>query len=131
MSRPGSAMLELLKAEANPVSQVEHAILALQILQREGLQDSSQKMISYLKRRWGLSDEEMHRFLSDHKIPFYMGPMPTADAGQRAKGSFWYIATALLSVPVAMLVGMDFLWAVICGIILLAFCLILTAQKKN
>jgi hypothetical protein len=131
MARPGAAMLELIKAEANPTSQIEHAVLALQILNQEGMQDSSQKMVSYLKRRWGLSDEQMARFLSDHKIPFYMGPMPTADAGEKSRGNFWYILVALASVPIAMLIGLDFLWAIIFGIALLGFSLILTAQKKD
>ncbi|HEX5034157.1 MAG TPA: hypothetical protein VFW62_06720, partial [bacterium] len=131
MARPGSAMLELMRAEANPTTQVEHAVLALQILQHDGMTDSSQKVISYLKKRWGLSDEQMQRFLADHKIPFYMGPMVTADAGERSRGSFWYILVALASVPVAMLVGMDLLWSAIIGIAILGFGLILSAQKKD
>lgn len=131
LGQPGSAMLEMLKAEANPTSQVEHAILALQILQRDGMQDSSQKLVSYLKKRWGMSDEQMQRFLADHKIPFYFGPTPLADAAEKSRGSFWYILVALASVPVAMLIGLDFLWAVIFGIALLGFSLILTAQKKD
>ena len=131
MARPGSAMLELLRAEANPTSQVEHAVLALQILQQDGMQDSSQKVIGYLKKRWGMTDEQMQRFLADHKIPFYLGPMPTADAAEKSRGNFWYILVALASVPVAVLVGLDFLWAVILGIALLGFSLILSAQKKD
>jgi hypothetical protein len=131
MARPGSAMLEMLRAEANPTSQVEHAVLALQILQQDGMQDSSQKVLSYLKKRWGLNDEQMQRFLADHKIPFYFGPTPLADAAEKSRGNFWYILVALASVPVAMLIGLDFLWAVIFGIALLGFGLILTAQKKD
>lgn len=132
MARPGSAMLEMLKAESNPTTQVEHAILALQIMQKEGLQDSSQKLMGYLKKRWGLNDEQMQRFLSDNKIPFYLGPMPKdADAGQKTRGSFWYIITALASIPIAVIVGIDILWAAILGIALLGFTLILTAQRKD
>ena len=132
LARPGSAMLELLKSESNPNTQIEHAILALQIMQKEGLQESSQKLMGYLKKRWGMTDEQMQRFLSDNKIPFYMGPMATlADAGQRSRSSFWYLLPALASIPIAVLIGVDILWAAILGIALLGFSLILTAQRKD
>ncbi len=125
------ALSEMLKAESNPTTQIEHMILALQILQREGLKDSSQKLLGYLKDRWGMSDEELRRFLSEHNLPYYLGPMPRKDREEKVQGTFWYPVLALVAVPVGMLAGMDFVWASVLGIALLGFLLILTAQRKN
>lgn len=127
----GQALSEMLKAEANPTTQIEHMILALQILHREGLKDSSQKLLGYLKHRWGMSEEELRRFLSEHNLPYYLGPMPKKDLEEKAQGTFWYPVLALVAVPVGMLAGMDFVWASVLGIALLGFLLILTAQRKN
>jgi len=127
----GQALAEMLKAESNPTTQIEHMILALQILHREGLKDSSQKLLGYLKHRWGMSDEELRRFLSEHNLPYYLGPMPKKDREEKAQGTFWYPVLALVAVPVGMIAGMDFLWASVLGIALLGFFLILTAQRKN
>ncbi|MCC6273405.1 MAG: hypothetical protein IT572_08055 [Deltaproteobacteria bacterium] len=127
----GQALAEMLKAESNPTTQIEHMILALQILNREGLKDSSQKLLGYLKHRWGMSDEELRRFLSEHNLPYYLGPMPKKDRDEKAQGTFWYPVLALVAVPIGMLAGMDFLWASVLGIALLGFLLILTAQRKN
>lgn len=127
----GQALAEMLKAEANPTTQIEHMILAMQILHREGLKDSSQKLLGYLKHRWGMSEEELRRFLSEHNLPYYLGPMPKKDRDEKAQGTFWYPALALVAVPIGMLAGMDFLWASVLGIALLGFLLIFTAQRKN
>ncbi len=127
----GQALFEMLKAEANPTTQIEHMVLALQILGREGMKDSSQKLLGYLKHRWGMSDEELKRFLADHQLPYYLGPMPKRDASERASGTIWYPLLALIAVPIGMLAGMDFVWAAVLGIALAGFFLILTAQAKK
>lgn len=127
----GQALAEMLKAEANPTTQIEHMILALQILHREGMRDSSQKLLGYLKHRWGMSEEELRRFLSEHNLPYYLGPMPRKNREEKAQGTFWYPALALVAVPIGMLVGMDFIWALVLGIALMGFVLIFTAQRKS
>jgi len=127
----GQVLLEMLKAESNPTTQVEHMILALQILHREGMKDSSQKLLSYLKQRWGLSDDELQRFLSDHNLPYYLGPMPRRDNLEKSQGTFWYPLLALVVVPIGMLAGMDFVWALVLGIALSGFFLIFNAQNKK
>ncbi len=127
----GQALAEMLKAEANPTTQIEHMLVALQILQREGMKDSSQKLLSYLKQRWGLSDDELQRFLADHNLPYYLGPMPRRERSEKVEGTFWYPLLALVAVPIGMLAGMDFVWALVLGVALTGFFLILTAQNRK
>ena len=130
-NQAGRAMLELIKAEINPNSQLDGMILILQLLQREGMKDSSQKLISYMKNRYGLSEDEMERFLREHQLlPYYMGPMPREEKGAKSQGTLWYIFISLLVVPAVALIGMDWVWAVILGIATLGFLLILTAQRN-
>ena len=125
------ALAEMLKAESNPTTQIEHMILALQILNQQGLKDSSQKLLGYLKHRWGMSDEELRRFLSEHGLPYYLGPMPTKGEAEKTQGTFWYPILAFVAVPIGMLAGMDFIWALVLGIALMGFLLIFTAQRKS
>lgn len=120
--QPGQAMLEMLKAETNPKSQLESMALVLQLLKQDGLKESSQKMVSYLKRRWDFSEEDMRRFLAHYNLSYYQGPMPRED---KTPANLWYLLWAILAVPAAMLVGLDFHWAIASGLgvafLLLAF----------
>ena len=127
----GQALAEMLKAETNPNGQIDHMVLALQILPQEGLKDSSEKLLGYLKSSWGMSEAELRRFLAEHNLPFYLGPMPRKDRDEKIQGTFWYPILSLVAVPIGMLAGMDFVWALVLGIALLGFSLIFTAQRKN
>jgi len=130
-SAAGKALLEMLKAESNPTTQIEHMVLALQLLGRSETRESSQKLLNYLKQRWGMSDEELNRFLQDHNLPYYLGPMPKRPLAEKNVGTLWYPLLALVVVPIGMLAGMEFIWALALGIALAGFFLIFTAQKKN
>jgi len=56
--QPGRAILEIVQAEANPQGAMDHYMGALQILMRDGLQISAQKLVSYLRRRSGHSQHQ-------------------------------------------------------------------------
>src|SRR5262249_28040504 len=101
-NQAGRALMEMLKAESNPTNQLEHMLIAMAILQREGLKDSSQKMLSYLKNRYGMSDEEMNRFLAEHGfLPAYQGPMPRERPTEKTSGTIWYLLVSLVVVPIS------------------------------
>lgn len=56
LAQPGRAILEMVQAESNPQGAMEHYQGALQILMKDGLQVSAQKLILYLRKRSGLSE---------------------------------------------------------------------------
>ncbi len=116
----GQAMLELLKAESNPRSQMESYLLVLQMLRQDGLKDSSQKLLSYLRRRMDLSEEEMQRLVAQYGFVYFQGPMPREE---KTPVNGWYFFGALLSVPTALLLGIDFLWSALIGVTLVVLVL--------
>jgi len=110
---PGKAMLDFLKAEANPRSQFESYAAILLTLRQEGLKESSQRMMNLLKRRWDLNDEDINRLMAQYGMVYYQGGAP------REKGTpvnWWYFIGAVIAVPAAMVLGFDFLWAAGIGV---------------
>ncbi len=55
--QPGRALLEIIKAESNPQGSMDRYMMALQILMRDGMEHSAQKLVSYLRRRSGLLNQ--------------------------------------------------------------------------
>jgi hypothetical protein len=107
-TQAGRAMLEMLRAEVNPRNSMEQMAMVLLLLKQDGLKDSSEKLVAYLRKRWDLSEEEMQRYMAHYGLVYYQGPMPKE---QKTPANLWYLLWALLAVPAAMLVGMDFIWA--------------------
>lgn len=125
---PGRALLEILRAEANPKGQIEAMVLALQILKQDGLRQSSDKLVTYLRHRWGMSDEELRRFLRHYHIDYFQGPMPKEE---RVPQHLWQIFIVLLSVPVALLLGLDLGDAAIVGGVFAVLLIVLSYLNRK
>ena len=129
LQNPGRAVLEMIQAESNPLGEVEHMALALLILKQEGMEKSSDKLMSHLRNRWGMSEDEMQKFLSKYPIAFFQGPMPRKQ--EKEKATLWYLMAAVVSVPVSMSLGLNLVNALITGIMatVLLLALSLTTRK--
>ncbi len=124
---PGRALLEMFKAETNPKAQLENFLLALQMLKQDGMRNSSDKLVSYLRSRWGFSEKEMRRFLAQQQIAYFQGPMPMEE---RKSASPWWVLIAFLVIPIALAAGLNLLEAgAIAGALAIAI-LIFHVQKK-
>jgi hypothetical protein len=128
-ANPGRALLEMIRAEANPKGQVENMIVALQLLKHDGLERSSGKLVAYLRNRWGMSEEEMRHFLGRHHIAYFQGPLLKIE--KEKTGNFWYALLAFASVPFAMLLGLSFINAVLAGGIVAVVLLIVAMIYKR
>jgi len=124
---PGKAMLQILKAEANPTAALENLMAALAMLKENGLNQSSEKLLGYLKDRYDLSEEELQQLLGKFHIAYWQGPMPRV---QKEAPNLWYPFLALLCTPVAMLLGADFFTAGSLGLAL-AVCLFIAMHLLN
>jgi len=125
---PGKALLEILKGEGNPTNALESLMVALQMLKESGMQKSSDKLIGYLKRRYNLSDEDMHQLMQKYHIAYWQGPMPR---GEKEIANLWYPFLALLCTPIAMLCGVDFLKAGALGMTLTAVVFFAVQIRKS
>ncbi len=125
---PGRAMLEILKAETNPRAQLENMMLAMQLLHQEGLKESSEKLAQYLRKRWGMSEDELHRFLAAHGLVWWQDRMPREE---KSAPNLWYPFLALLVVPIAMALGVSFVGSIIAGVVIAVILLLLAHHSKK
>ncbi len=70
---PGKAILELLKAEIHP--RTEHFLLALQILDREGLKESADRLRSYLRRRGDIAEDTLRYYPTETRREIFQPPL--------------------------------------------------------
>ncbi|GEM_PF-2605083 len=104
--QPGRALLEIMKAESNPQGAMDHYLVALQILLKDGMQGSAQKLLSYLRRRGGFKESEQAYFLGDQLRRDLVGPSSPRE--ERSMAHLWYILIAMGSF--GALVGLGFDW---------------------
>lgn len=124
--KPGTqAMMEMIRAETNPKAHVDAMISALALLKQEGLDRSYRELVQHLRNRWGLSAEEMDHFLKRYPVIYFQGPMP--GKRERNRNVPWYPLIAILSIPLAKVLGLSWLGAAASGI-LLALLLYLAAR---
>jgi hypothetical protein len=123
---PGKAMLELLKAEANP--KLENMIFALQILKRDGMEMSAGKLLSYLRKRYNMSDEDMKQLLRKYQVAYFQGPMPREEKVLGPRSQWWWVLLALGAVPLCMLLGFSLVEATMVGILAMVVLLLLIFQ---
>ncbi len=109
---PGPIIAELLKAEGNPHGQNEHFLTALALLGREGMPLSTQKLISYLKRRGGLSEQEWQTCFS-YVPQHYLAGVARHEKNQSV--NWWYIFLALLCFGAFIVTGMGVLETLLVG----------------
>ncbi len=125
----GRAMLEMIQAEINPKGQMEHMVLALQILARQNLEESQKKLTSYLRNRWEMNEEEMDRFLGKFPIAYFQGPMPLEK--EKKAANFWYVFIAVAVVPIAMSLGLKFVEAIILAVVMAVIAAIISAYLQK
>src|SRR4029453_14990526 len=115
MMNPGQAVLELLKAEANPAGQLEHFLAGLYILNKDGLQQSAARLRSYLRRRGQLPEHDFQDFhYKDESKKIFQGPMPR----EKIKPvNFWYILLAIGTFAASIGLGLNIVEAAAVGVL--------------
>jgi hypothetical protein len=127
LSKSGSnPMLDLLKAESNPLTRMEAYVAIMQTLRQDGLQQSSDKMLSYLRHKWGMNEEQMQQFLQTQGWVYFQGPFPRKES---ELPNPWYLLIAVLVIPLAMSLGLGMLPSAAIG--LLALLTVLFVKKRG
>ncbi|MBF0492225.1 MAG: hypothetical protein HQM15_05540 [Deltaproteobacteria bacterium] len=111
---PALAVLEMVKGEINP-QQPEHFLVALQIFSKEFNTENTQKLLSYLKRRGVLDENEYLRYMQSFRAP------PEQHAALWGKEEikpirFWYILLAVLCFVVSYGIEHDFVVSLLVGL---------------
>lgn len=115
MIQPGRAILEILQAEANPITSMDHYMTALQILMRDNLQVSAQKLVVYLKRRSGLSSPSEQAFHWANELrKDLVAPHP--QKVERGFGHWLYIFMAMASFGILVGLGYDWIASLLVGV---------------
>lgn len=113
--QPGKAILEIIQAESNPQGALDHYKGALQILMRDGLPISAQKLLAYLRRRSGFSDyAQQAHFGSELLRKDVVAYVP-----QKVEKDFahWlYVFFAVASFGVLVGLGFDWLASLLVGL---------------
>lgn len=114
-AQPGKALLEIIKAESNPQGAMEHYMSALQILMKDGFQVSAQKLISYLRRRSGLSEPSQQAYhwadLLRKDVVAYQ-----SQKEEKSFSNFWYLLIALGTSGAFISMGFDWIASLLVGI---------------
>ncbi len=115
MMQPGRALLEILQAESNPVTAMDHYMTALQILMRDNLQDSAQKLVVYMKRRSGLSDYA-------HQASYWVNELrkdivaPDPQKVERGFGHWLHLLLGAVSFGILASLGYDWIASLLVGV---------------
>ena len=112
-SAAARAILELLKGESNPQIQKEQFLLALQILLKGDLKESSHRLLSYLRKRGGFSDQELAYYFQESKREIFQGPFPREEI---KRGSFWYLLFGLGAFGISAGLGLNLAGSITVGV---------------
>lgn len=115
---PGAALAEVIRAETNPVVHTEAMLAALALLKQEGMEKAHRELVQYLRHRWKMSEREMQRFLHGYPVTYFQGPVRQEKF--KDINTPWYPVLALVTVPIAKLLGMDWGLALFGGVLLTA-----------
>lgn len=113
---PGAALAEVIRAETNPVVHTEAMLAALALLKQEGMEKAHRELVQYLRHRWKMSEREMQRFLHGYPVTYFQGP--AVQEKFKSINTPWYPLIALVTIPIAKLLGMDWGLAVFGGVLL-------------
>lgn len=126
------ALLELLKAETNPQFQKEQFLLALQLLSKGNLTESSQRLLSYLRKRGGFSDQELKYYYGkpESRKDIFQGEIPF-QREERKKTSLWYLLAGLGGFSLSIGLGCNLAGSITIGVatIVLVFVFSLILKK--
>lgn len=128
MRNPGKVILELLKIETNPQAQIDNFLAALKTLTRDGMQESAQKLRSYLRRRGGFTEEDLMFYTSSDRKEIFQGPLSREPI---QPVNWWYLLLAIGTFGTSMGLGLNTLEAALMGIgvAVLMFCLSLIFKR--
>jgi len=129
LQNPGRAMLEMIQGEINPKGQMEHMLLALHLLVKDGMDKSSDKLLNYLRQRGGLSERELQYYLKQQGIVYWQGPMPRHERSKNLD-SLWYALISLLVIPLSHLMGLGLGKAILLGMVVMMVVFLSTASRR-
>ncbi len=129
LKNSGSAILEMMRAETNPKAHVDAMISALALLKQDGLDRSYRELVQHLRQRWGLSKEEMEQFLARYPVIYFQGP--TLRSQRDVRHVPWYPLIALLSIPLAKVLGLTWIGAAATGITLAVLIFLATRAWRS
>ncbi len=126
------ALLELLRAETNPQFQKEQFLLALQLLSKGNLTESSQRLLSYLRKRGGFSDQELNYYYGkqESRKDIFQGEIPF-QREERKRTSLWYLLAGLGGFALSIALGCNLAGSITIGVatIVLVFVFSLILKK--
>lgn len=131
-SAASQAMLELLKAEANPQMQKEQFLLALQILSKGNLTESSQRLLSYLRKRGDFSDQELHDYYnkSEARKDIFQGPIHFQKS-EFKRTSIWYLLAGLGAFALSFGLGFNLAGSITVGVATVLFIFVFSFILKK
>jgi hypothetical protein len=112
MKTPGKAILELMRGEINPQNQVENFLAALQMLKKDGMNESAERLRSYLRKRGDVPEEAIQYYFTQKK-EIFQGPFPKEPI---QPVNWWYILLALGAFGISIGVGLNIWEALLMGI---------------
>lgn len=131
-SAASQAILELLKAEANPQIQKEQCLSALQLLSKGNLTESSQKLLSYLRKRGNFSDQELNYFYSkqEPRKDIFQNPFPLPQEKIK-RSSFWYMLCGLAAFGISFGLGFNLAGSITVGVTIIVLMFIFSFISKK